>query len=277
MNSVLRGNSNEEVKVMDVNNLVKEVNKYFYNNFTRAESNIQKQQNFKVVFEKDCILQSCKCTYVKKSNSICLNMPYISGIVAEEYAYKANVQVAKNLNMLLTKYLKENLANAIEDNINKDVYLAKLWQIKKNVSDDYKPYIKLGEHLIQSITHDLTGYCHGDLTLSNIICKNEETFVLIDFLQTFKESPIQDLAKVQQEREYGWSLREKNNSVINRGLIFFRTALPDPYEIVAPKYHTLLSLNELVTLLRIAPYIKDSLTSRWLLNSLQKYQRNLKR
>jgi tRNA A-37 threonylcarbamoyl transferase component Bud32 len=54
---------------------------------------------------------------------------------------------------------------------------------------------------------DLTlpvGVCHGDLTLSNVLfCHNG--IALIDFLDNFVETPLQDMVKVRQDTCYQWS------------------------------------------------------------------------
>lgn len=48
------------------------------------------------------------------------------------------------------------------------------------------------------------GQCHGDLTFSNIIFRNNE-YALIDFLDSFIESPIMDIVKLRQDTKYKWS------------------------------------------------------------------------
>lgn len=49
------------------------------------------------------------------------------------------------------------------------------------------------------------GVCHGDLTFSNILF-NGNNYYLIDFLDSFIESPLMDLVKIRQDSRYGWSL-----------------------------------------------------------------------
>lgn len=48
------------------------------------------------------------------------------------------------------------------------------------------------------------GICHGDLTFSNILF-NGNNFYLIDFLDSFIESPIIDMVKLRQDTAYQWS------------------------------------------------------------------------
>lgn len=48
------------------------------------------------------------------------------------------------------------------------------------------------------------GKCHGDLTFSNIMF-NGNNYYLIDFLDSFVESPLLDIVKLRQDSAYMWS------------------------------------------------------------------------
>ena len=48
------------------------------------------------------------------------------------------------------------------------------------------------------------GLCHGDLTFSNILF-NGNNYYLIDFLDSFVETPLQDIVKIRQDTAYRWS------------------------------------------------------------------------
>lgn len=48
------------------------------------------------------------------------------------------------------------------------------------------------------------GICHGDLTFSNILF-NGNNYYLIDFLDSFIESPLLDIVKIRQDSAYLWS------------------------------------------------------------------------
>lgn len=48
------------------------------------------------------------------------------------------------------------------------------------------------------------GRCHGDLTFSNILF-NGNNYYLIDFLDSFIESPLLDIVKIRQDTAYMWS------------------------------------------------------------------------
>jgi hypothetical protein len=48
------------------------------------------------------------------------------------------------------------------------------------------------------------GVCHGDLTLSNILFNANHCY-LIDFLDSFIETPLMDIVKLRQDTAYNWS------------------------------------------------------------------------
>lgn len=48
------------------------------------------------------------------------------------------------------------------------------------------------------------GICHGDLTFSNILF-NGNNYYLIDFLDSFIESPLMDIVKIRQDSRHLWS------------------------------------------------------------------------
>lgn len=48
------------------------------------------------------------------------------------------------------------------------------------------------------------GLCHGDLTFSNILF-NGNNYYLIDFLDSFIESPLLDIVKLRQDTAWLWS------------------------------------------------------------------------
>jgi hypothetical protein len=56
------------------------------------------------------------------------------------------------------------------------------------------------------------GRCHGDLTLANMLLQMDKKsgrrrIILIDFQDSYIESPLADMAKLCQDLVYGWTLR----------------------------------------------------------------------
>jgi hypothetical protein len=102
------------------------------------------------------------------------------------------------------------------------------------------------------------GLCHGDLTFENIIIDNEKNIFLIDFLDSFIESPLIDIGKLYQETHLLWSFRNSNSKMnnIHRNIIF------------QDKLNDLIKENNIdkdlvksftiSTILRILPYSKEN-------------------
>ena len=59
-----------------------------------------------------------------------------------------------------------------------------------------------------------SGYCHGDLTFSNmIVTEHDLKIALIDFLDQGFESPLHDLVKLRQDTKYYWTLNLYSSTV----------------------------------------------------------------
>jgi Ser/Thr protein kinase RdoA (MazF antagonist) len=114
------------------------------------------------------------------------------------------------------------------------------------------------------------GPCHGDLTLSNIILSPTTGVILIDFLDTFIDSPLQDVAKLNQDFLCGWSFRNAPAAVQVKASLFTKAAYPKFAIEITKSYKRQVDLFTIMSLARIAPYIKDVITEQWLISQLNK-------
>ena len=144
---------------------------------------------------------------------------------------------------------------------------------------------KMDDYKLKSICYKLSGlceqninipvgYCHGDFTFSNMIFGNK--IILIDWLDSFIESPIQDVCKILQEVRLKWTLLMDNPinrdmTKINIGYDYLRQkitqrVIEDFYE-----YEDLIRIFYVITLLRIIPYTKkDTRIYRILLKEIER-------
>jgi aminoglycoside phosphotransferase (APT) family kinase protein len=119
--------------------------------------------------------------------------------------------------------------------------------------------------------HAYESPCHGDLTLENIIVAPDKKLYLIDFLDSFYNSWLMDLAKLLQDLELGWSFRgqppDANRSIrlliAKEALLGEIARLDNAPQILVTIYHLLL-----LNILRIYPYSKDRQTETFLHKSL---------
>ena len=113
------------------------------------------------------------------------------------------------------------------------------------------------------------GECHGDLTLSNVLV-NYDKIYLIDFLDNFVETPLQDIVKLRQDTKYYWTL-DLYEGIIDKNSIRIKLNYMDNlihsyfsrYEFYNKHYDIFQTIN----LLRIVPYIK----TEQMLSNILKY------
>ena len=131
----------------------------------------------------------------------------------------------KILNFFLEQYVNNLIETAEFEIFDEKPYLTKCEEIKKKTIPKYiNLYKKIFKNIcmkLDKVEINIKGKCHGDLTLSNIIINNNlKKIILIDFLETFNESPLQDICKLIQDLRLYWSSRRFNNTNMLRAKIF---------------------------------------------------------
>jgi len=111
------------------------------------------------------------------------------------------------------------------------------------------------------------GFCHGDLTLSNILFNpNSNQIVFIDFLDSFIESPIVDIAKIRQDTRHLWSsfiYKQKHDKIkIKLSLDYLDKKFVEGFEKLPFYRHY--KLFQFINLLRILPYAKNKETTNFI-------------
>ncbi len=121
-------------------------------------------------------------------------------------------------------------------------------------------------------------YCCGDLTLENILITDNRRIYLIDFLDSFYNSWMIDVAKLFQDLEFKWSYRALPNDihrelklriakeVLVKKLVDLEAGVSKLFMI----YHIIL-LNTL----RILPYTHDAPTLRYLERTMREVMKRI--
>ena len=195
-------------------------------------------------------------------------MRYISGHVGAQIIKRSEVSSIRNLIVFLRSFLQTNLNESVFYDVS-DIRLKKLFLIEEKMQNKFykfEKYIDKTKFLISNQS-DLTpiGFCHGDLTFSNII-SDSSNFYFIDFLDGYLSSPIVDISKLIQELLFGWSGRYDDNRYSLRSMCILQ-------DILSALNKDRIKLNDVklecyITLLRIVPYIQDNRTEQWVLESL---------
>ena len=221
---------------------------------------------------------ACDIRLISK-NPLTLDMDYIFGYVGEKIIRDIHPYNLKRFANNLNEYLISIFNTVKIQKIPITIFHNKLNQSISNSMDESINQVLNEIHIyINSIFTDSNyieihmGYCHGDLTFSNMIISENGQVCLIDFLETFCESPLQDYAKLIQELNYGWSFRNENGYFKTKAKIacgVIRNNLTI-MEAVRIKWHRQCKLFELICLARIAPYATNNSVRKWLITSLNK-------
>ena len=104
------------------------------------------------------------------------------------------------------------------------------------------------------------GLCHGDLTFSNILF-NGNNYYLIDFLDSFVETPLQDIVKIRQDTAHHWSqlMYTKRYDAVRLRIVLdkidreIHAYFNNKYQWYRDYYPTM----QLMNILRILPYAHE--------------------
>ena len=177
--------------------------------------------------------------------------------------------------------ISANIAHSPLRELDIKAFMAKYHTVREKINaSPYVDHSALHYGKIEKIFNEMPGgkiplgRCHGDLTLSNILVKPaEKRFGVIDFLDCFMETPLQDMVKVRQDTHYYWTPRFCRTSYDARRLTsvfgyldkridqFFNT-----FPFYAPYYTPFQALN----LLRILPYCDKMSISNLLIKDINK-------
>lgn len=121
-------------------------------------------------------------------------------------------------------------------------------------------------------------WCCGDLTLENILVTENKHIYLIDFLDSFYNSWMIDVAKLFQDLEFQWSFRKLPKNIHRElKLLIAREVLLKKVLDKTRSVHVLCTIYHIVLLntLRILPYTRDDETRRYLNRTLAAIMRRI--
>jgi len=206
----------------------------------RLESQINKQ----ILFNHPYIKTPTIIDIGFKDGLFYSDMDYVSGTSLNQY-------IQNNHPDSSIKIIHQILSSKTEHTTRVDYskFYAKINQLinEANTKLHYQTYLLKAKQL-KINSH---GYCHGDLSLENIIIKNNEIY-LIDFLDSFLDSQIVDISKIFMDLIYGWSWRQNSNVPFVKNKIILNKL---------KKTYTKEDLNLIqyfvgLHLFRIKPYVK---------------------
>lgn len=189
------------------------------------------------------------------------DMQYIPGSTFVDFFSTSSVDSLINTSDILINFIKTNLKESKIIKINEQV-IEKI----RSLSEQSK-YSDICTSLVKYIeTIDLqvpVSYCHGDLTLNNMLFVDSEIY-LIDFLDSFIDSPIIDLVKLKQDLVYSWSqeLQKIRKTRMITAFKFLWCTIEDSFKDLTCS--RTFKVMEVVNFLRIEPYVTSEIESKLL-------------
>lgn len=148
------------------------------------------------------------------ADKVVLKMQYVYSKNFIEFFEQAGFEQIDYLIWALKNFLDYEVECSTITKLPASVLQSKFVEIKSKVENnplcgadkDLKDILNDAEYILNSVgvlTIPL-GVCHGDLTFSNVLF-NGNNYYLIDFLDSFIETPLQDIVKIRQDTCYYWS------------------------------------------------------------------------
>lgn len=143
-----------------------------------------------------------------------IKMEYIYSRNYIEHFEQAGFEQVKYLIGAIKYFIDLEISNSTVQTVPSSVLTDKMAdvarKVEKNVhlkdDDEAQELVRRSVDVMNGVG-DMTmpvGMCHGDLTFSNILF-NGNNYYLIDFLDSFIESPLLDIVKIRQDTAYLWS------------------------------------------------------------------------
>ncbi|MBO5525547.1 MAG: phosphotransferase [Clostridia bacterium] len=195
------------------------------------------------------------------------DMEYVQGITLAKYIQTMEIGKVKGLVSTLVENLVPKSSLETEENQAMEIFSKKIKSLKSALAFRDNKVIQDSLELLEK--HDWSKLtptqCHGDMTLENIIVKND-TLYFIDFLDSFYDSWFLDIGTLLQDVQVMWSYRFQRDIDMNTvlRLIVFRDLLLEEIKKINADYVIEIYYSLLQKLIRIYPYTKDELTYEFL-------------
>lgn len=194
-------------------------------------------------------------------------MEYVHSRSFIEHFERCGVNDIKTLVTNLINYIETEISLSKFESVDKNVFLNKVESVfnacQKNELINIKnvtKYFTLCKAKILSYDDIIIpiGTCHGDLTFSNILF-TDSGMCLIDFLDSFVETPLQDIVKLRQDTKYGWSTmmtgQTYNKVHVNMILDYIDNAVSEHFKMF--DFFRYYDMMQYINILRILPYVKE--------------------
>jgi hypothetical protein len=200
-------------------------------------------------------------------------MSFFHGDDAITFLDNCSIQQLDSLVGTLTRFIEYEVNTSSESLFDKDIFLDKFLMVEKKINHSELDFDKIRAYFESLPVKPIpAGTCHGDLTFSNILFSKSDKICLIDFLDTFYETPLQDMVKIRQDTVYNWTklMCSQNHDDTRYGMVmsyldsnlhtFFKQ-----YDFYDVYYKPFQIMNHL----RILPYAKNQIVKNHVTTKLK--------
>ena len=270
----IKGHSNFKIEtklIEGIYYILKSSNK---ENALRLEKQILKQ---KMLCDNNFLI-NCNIPEIYKkekvNNRIIFHMEYVKNSInmIDFLSKDNNIKVdwlCNNIITIIDSYIKRCQIKKININILKEKIASVTQNIKNNVvckpkMEEIEKYLKYLKTNVQTITNVYVpiNICHGDMTFSNLLIDtNKMKLYLIDFLDSFIETPLFDIIKIRQDTCFNWTINmcdfdfDKNKVLLTFKFIDDKI---DKYFCKYNWYTKMYKYFQILNILRIIQYCKHS-------------------
>jgi thiamine kinase-like enzyme len=152
---------------------------------------------------------------VRTKSSLQVKMEYVYSKNFIEHFEDAGFEQINYFIQALVHFIQREISESPLLSINKSVFLDKFKAVSGKIEsnlifsgdNEIAEILKVSAKIFAELPEEMelpVGSCHGDLTFSNILFNGNNCY-LIDFLDSFIETPLMDMVKIRQDSAYLWS------------------------------------------------------------------------
>lgn len=190
----------------------------------------------------------------KQPQDFSFDMQYVQGYTLTEYITKYNTIDTVNIAQRIIQSLEEisRIPDVIPGSSVQETIYRKLDSLER-LLPKHQDVINKIKFLSKNLDIKPT-FCHGDLSLDNIMVGVDGNIYFLDLLDSFLNSWIMDIAKIQMDLEANWSMR---GYTLDSNVMIKRKMLLDMLMETFKDYEKEISYFKILHALRILPYAAD--------------------
>jgi hypothetical protein len=242
----------------------------------RFTSQIEKQQRFFKEHIGECVYKTPYVFGIHRTNQYAhAFMELIDGRDPIEFFQNNSDRQCIRLFQSIVGLVNEYFSNAEYNEIDVGIVHRKYNSVVEKLPEEQRTWVDmawLDKFAPPDDTLVLpTGDCHGDLTLSNMIIR-EHDLVVLDFMDTYLDSPLQDICKLRQDTTHHWTLLRYPGTIYKRKRLLNRLQALDQYIVLEwPRmYDWQYKTFQFLNLIRILPYATDPKVHNWVYQEIGK-------